>query len=103
MDYQVIFKDTFVEDLERMLRSIAVDNPIAASKLGRLIIQKAESLSFFPERHPRVRERQAIRRFIVKHHFKIFFRVCQEPRTVEILRCWDGRQKSDPSLLVEGR
>ena len=98
MDYKVIFKDPFAEDLERMLRRIALDNPIAARNLGQLIIQRAEGLNFFPERHPRVRQRPQIRRFIVKQHFKVFYRVHQEHQLVEILRCWDGRRESDPIL-----
>jgi plasmid stabilization system protein ParE len=63
MDYQVIFKDSCVEDLERIVRRIAADNPIAARNLGQLIIQMAESLSFFPERHPKVRQRPGVRRW----------------------------------------
>ncbi len=98
MDFKVIFKDTFVEDLERTVRWIAVHNPAAARKLGEIIVQMAESLSFFPERHPKVRQRPGIRRFIVKKHFKVFYRVQHESRTVEILRCWDGRRKSDPTM-----
>jgi toxin ParE1/3/4 len=53
MDFKVVFKDTFLADLEAIVRSIAVHNPEAARKLGLLLIQTAESLSFFPERHPR--------------------------------------------------
>lgn len=52
MDYQVIFKDTFLADFERIVRLIAVHNPVAAHKLGGLIVQTGESLGFFPERHP---------------------------------------------------
>ena len=98
MDYKVIFKDTFLADLERIVRLIAVHNPDAALKLGELIVQTGESLSFFPERHPRVRQRPGVRRFIVKKYFKVFYRVNQETRTVEILRLWDGRQANDPLL-----
>lgn len=98
MDYQVIFKDPFIEDLERMVRRIAVDNPVAARNLGELTIKLAESLSFFPERHPRVRQRPDVRRFVVKKYYKVFYRALPESRTVEILRCWDGRRESDPIL-----
>ena len=90
MDFKVIFKDSFSEDLERILRKIAVDNPIAARNLGQLIIQMTESLNFFPERHPKVRQRLGIRRFIVKKYYKVFYRVQFESRTVEVLRCWDA-------------
>jgi toxin ParE1/3/4 len=98
MDFKVVFKDTFLADLERIVRLIAVHNPGAARKLGELIVQTGESLSFFPERHPRVRQRPGVRRFVVKKYFKVFYRVNQETRTVEILRLWDGRQANDPLL-----
>lgn len=96
MDHKVIFKDPFIEDLERILRKIALDNPSAAKTLGELIIQAGENLSFFPERHPRVHQRPDLRRFVVKKCYKVFYRVLPEPRTVEILRCWDGRREADP-------
>jgi plasmid stabilization system protein ParE len=95
MDFKVVFRDTFIEDLERVVRSVAAHNPTAAHKLGELIISASESLSFFPERHPRVRQRPGIRRFIVKKYFKVFYRVRNESMTVDILRCWDGRRGSE--------
>ena len=98
MDFRVIFKGAFLADLERIVRSVAVHNPSAARKLGDLIIQSGESLCFFPERHPKVRQRPGVRRFIVKKYFKVFYRVQHESRTVEMLRCWDGRRESDPVL-----
>ena len=98
MDFKVIFRDTFLEDLERVVSSIATRNPTAARKLGEMIIAAGESLSFFPERHPRVRQRPEIRRFIVKKHFKVFYRVQRQSMTVEILRCWDGRRGTEPTI-----
>ena len=98
MDFKVIFRDTFADDLGRIVRSIAAHNPDAARKLGEIIIQLAESLSFFPERHPRLRQRPALRRFIAKKYFKVFYRIQHESRTVEILRCWDGRQATEPRI-----
>ena len=98
MDYQVIFKDTFRADLEHIVRWIAVHNPDAARRLGEHIIQMNESLSFFPERHPRVRQRHGVRRFIAGRHFKVFYRIQSGSRTVEILRCWDGRRGTEPTL-----
>lgn len=98
MDYRVIFRDTFVSDLERIVKWIAVHDPSAARKLGDIIIQGGESLCFFPERHPKVRQRPGVRRFIVKKHFKVFYRVHPESRIVEVLRCWDGRRDSDPAM-----
>jgi plasmid stabilization system protein ParE len=58
----------------------------------------SKSLCFFSERHPKVRQRPGVRRFIVKKYFKVFYRVRPELRTVELLRCWDGRREFDPVL-----
>ena len=43
MDFKVIFKDTFLADLERIVKLIAVHNPLAAQKLGLRIVQTGES------------------------------------------------------------
>ncbi len=98
MDFKVIFKDTFVMDLERAVRSLATHNPKAAQALGEILVSTAENLSFFPERHPQVRGRPGNRRFIVKKHFKVFYRVRYESMSVEILRCWDGRREFGPEI-----
>ena len=50
MDFKVIFKDTFVVDLEVIIKKVAIHNPDAALQLGEMIIRTAEGLSFFPER-----------------------------------------------------
>ena len=98
MDYKVVFQETFLEDLERMLRKIAAENKMAAIRLGNRIVSLGESLAFFPERHPRVRQRPELRRYIVARHYKIFYRVRGDARRVEILRCWDGRQGANPRI-----
>ena len=98
MDFKVIFRDTFLEDLGRIIGRIAAHDSMAARRLGETIIGTAESLSFFPERYPKLRQRPTIRRFIVRRHFKVFYRVLLEPKVVEILRCWDGRRRADPPV-----
>jgi len=98
MDFKVIFRDSFVEDLERIVRLIASQNPAAAVRFGELVIRMSENLGFFPERHPNVRQRPGVRRFVVKKYFKVFYRIQYESRTVEILRLWDARQRRDPAF-----
>jgi len=98
MDFKIIFKATFVSDLELIVRSIADRNPEAALKLGEHIIQTGENLRFFPERHPKLRQRSGIRRVIVRKYFKLFYRIDQERQSVEVLRCWDGRRGHNPSI-----
>jgi len=98
MDFKVIFHELFIDDLERIVRSVAAHNPAAAQKLGEIIINTCEGLRFFPERHPRLRERQGIRRFIVRKYFKVFYHIDRETKRVQILRCWDGRREIDPTF-----
>jgi plasmid stabilization system protein ParE len=65
MDFKVVFTETFCSDLEEILEHIAAQDPTAAGKLGNRTIDMCEGLSFFPERHPRLRRRPTIRRLMV--------------------------------------
>lgn len=96
MDFKVIFRDTFNHDLEEIVKKVALQNPAAAKMLGESIIRTGESLCFFPERFPRLRQRPGVRRFLVLKYYKTFYRVHSDLKIVEILRCWDGRRGTDP-------
>lgn len=96
MDFKVVFRESFLHDLRRIVESVAAHDQRAAARLGSLIVSRAEKLSFFPERYPRVRQRRNMRRFVVSKYFKVFYSIQREAGTVEILRCWDGRRGSDP-------
>lgn len=98
MDYKVDFKDSFIEDLEGIVCALAVEHAEAARNLGDLIVGASEGLAFFPERYPRVRRRPELRRFIVGRYFKVFYRIQPSTKTIEILRCWDGRRGTDPIM-----
>jgi len=66
---------SFLEDLESIVRVIAAKDAGAAGRLGELLVRTGESLAFFPERHPCVRQRRELRRCIVAQHYKVFYRV----------------------------
>ena len=48
MDFKVVFKDTFIEDLAQIVGQIAAHDASAGQNFGENIIKTAESLSFFP-------------------------------------------------------
>src|SRR5687768_4023865 len=96
MDFKVVFKDSFILDLKQLIQWIASEDPNAAKRLGKLIVDRSESLAFFPERYPKVRQRTEIRRFVIQKNFKVFYRVRSDLGLVEILRCCDGRRESNP-------
>ena len=98
MDFKVVFTETFCADLEEILEHIAAQDPTAARKLGDHIVDLCEGLSFFPERCPRVRQRPTIRRLMVGKHHKVFYRIKERERSVEILRLWDARRGTEPPL-----
>jgi len=98
MDFQVIFRDTFLADLEELVRRISIQSPQAGQRFGETIVSAGEDLRFFPQRHPTVRQRPGIRRFVIKKYFKVFYCVDSENKIVEILRLWDGRRGTDPDL-----
>jgi len=100
LDYKVEFTESFLADLEQIVRNVAEVDSRAAKKLGEAIICRGEALAFFPERHPRVRQRPGLRRYIVATHYKVFYRLQSEARVVEILRCWDGRRGTDPTISL---
>ncbi|MEK6405901.1 MAG: type II toxin-antitoxin system RelE/ParE family toxin [Acidobacteriota bacterium] len=96
MDFKVVFTETFCCDLEDILEHIAAHDPMAARRLGDRVIDMCEALSFFPERYPKVRRRPNIRRLVVGKYYRVFYRIKQGDRVVEILRLWDGRRGSNP-------
>lgn len=101
MDYKVEFKGSFLDDLERIVETISEENAKAARKLGERIVSMADDLVFFPERHPRVRQRPWLRRYVVAGHYKVFYRIREDVMKVEILRCWDGKRGSEPGVVRE--
>jgi len=98
VDYKVEFKEPFLDDLGQIVVAIAGENAEAARRLGEMIVTASEALEFFPQRHPRIRQRPEIRRFIVARYWKVFYRIRRDTRTVEILRCWDGRRGIEPVI-----
>ena len=96
MDFKVIFHKSFLDDFEQIVTRIVALDPTAAFTFGNLVVRTCESLSFFPERHPTVRQRPGIRRLVVHKYYKVFYRVRRGAKTVEILRFWDGRRGIEP-------
>ena len=101
MEFKVIFRESFLHDLRRIVEAVAAHDPKAATRLGNLIVSRAEKLTFFPERYPRVRQRRGVRRFVAGRYFKVFYAIERETGTIEILRFWDGRRGSDPIVEIK--
>ena len=96
MDFQIEIKDPAIADLAEIVSYIARDNPDAALALGNYLLDAAMSLAQTPHRgspHPKLSD---IRKLTVRP-FKIFYRVQESRRLVEVLRFWHSA-RSEPKL-----
>jgi toxin ParE1/3/4 len=86
----VVWRARALADVSRIVRYIAVDNPVAARRVGREPLLAGDSLTPFPRRgrpgrHPDTRELVAMPPYI------IVYRV-SGAATVTILRIWHDSQ-----------
>src|SRR6266581_1940381 len=97
MDYKIVFSEPAIEDLENIVRFIAQDNPQAAARFGAKLIESVRNLAAFPRFGRVVPEKndENIREIIFKA-YRIFYRVKDEARTVEIARFWHAARGEPP-------
>ena len=89
MGVPVVITPTAIDDLERIVRYIALDSPERAKRFGYALIDEALSLGPFPEMgcvtpeigDPTVRE-------IVHGAYRIIYELRREPSAVYVLRFW---------------
>ena len=89
MDYKIIFSEPAIEDLASIVRFIGRDNQPAAAKFGGKLIESVRHLTTFPRMGRVVPEQsdENIREIVLKP-YRIFYRVKDELRVIEIIRFW---------------
>jgi toxin ParE1/3/4 len=89
MDFTVFLSSRALSDLERIVAFIALDNAVAAERLGNQLLDAALSLTHFPERGRMVPEfRRPQLREIVFRSYRIIYRVNSADHSLEIVRFW---------------
>ncbi len=89
MDFRVILTPTAREDLREIVKFIARDNREAAEKFGHVLVDKALSLTKFPERGRSVPEFQDEEtREINLRSYRIIYYVDKAHREVYVVRFW---------------
>jgi toxin ParE1/3/4 len=91
MDYRVILSPRAIQDLESIVRYIALDNPQRAESFGQELIDATKVLRRFPEMGrvvPGLRGTGA--REMIHRPFRIVYRVNHQKQTVEVSRFWHG-------------
>ena len=66
MGWKIIFAPQALEELEQIVRFIAQDDPQAAIRFGDYLVDRAESLTNFPELGTPYRKRANVRRALVQ-------------------------------------
>jgi len=87
MDFRVEVKETAIADLAEIVSYVAEDNPDAARRLGDALLDAALSLSQAPFKGSRYARLAGIRKLTLAP-YKIFYRVNEANRLVEVLRFW---------------
>jgi toxin ParE1/3/4 len=91
MDFQVVWTDPALADLEEIVVYISQHDPAAAGRVGNDIVDHAETLRTFPFIGPTYpRGSRGGNREIVCGNYRIFYRVSEQQKLVEILTIWRG-------------
>ena len=98
MDYKIIFSEPAIDDLESIVRFIAQDNQESAAKFGGKLIESVRYLAEFPRFGRVVPEQndENIREIIFKP-YRIFYRVKDEMKVVEVIRFWHAA-RGEPEI-----
>ena len=96
MAYKILFTEDALVDLEVLLAYIRADNAAAAERLGRALLIHVELLRDFPRLGGPVASRRGVR-MLVHAPIRIYYRVHEDSRLIEILHFWHGSRK-DPDF-----
>lgn len=89
--YKVLLRRTAHDSLREIVSHVSNDNPAAAEKLGRELLDQALSLESSPFRGSRVRKRAGYLK-LVHGNYVIYYRIKEEEKIVEVLRFVHGAQ-----------
>jgi toxin ParE1/3/4 len=98
VEFKIVWSDRAIADLEELCAYIASDNPEAAYKTGRGILEHVRTLATFPfigPTYPRGNQDHA--REIIYRPYRIFYEVNEEARAVNILHVRHGARR-EPKL-----
>lgn len=92
MAYKVLFTEDALNDLEVLLDYISADKPSAAEQFGTALLKHIELLASLPGIGTPVAGRPGVRK-IVHAPVRIYYRVHEDRRLVEILYLWHGSRR----------
>ncbi len=93
MDYKVVWTDPAIENLKTIFEYLSEKEPGAAKTVVTGILERAETLTTFPSAGDLFRRRGKIRQ-IFSGVYRIFYRVDEAQRRVDVLAVWHGSRRS---------
>jgi len=97
MDFRVRFQKRALNDLERLVRRIATDNPEAARRFGHGLVVAAERRATAPESGTPYDPSRSILSFPYPP-YRIYYRLLPQEATMEVLKIWHGMRGRAPRL-----
>ena len=89
MDYKIIFSLKAVNDLETIVRYVALDNPEIVKRLRENLLNKAKELEKFPLRGQIVPEFDQVNLHqLLFKPYRIIYRVKESKKQISIARFW---------------
>ena len=94
MGYEVAWTERALADLESAVRHVAVDDPEAAERLRLELLGSVEVLTRFPFIGPGYeRDRSGRAREILCGRYRVFYRVDEGAKRVEVLVVWHSARR----------
>lgn len=97
MDFRVHFQKRALNDLERLVRHIAQDDPMTAERFGLALVAAVEHRATAPESGTPYDTKRRLRSFPFGP-YRIYYRVLDEHNTLEVLKIWHGMRGHKPKL-----
>ena len=98
MDWEIVWTEPAAVAVEQILRTVASHSPASAESLRTEMLESVEVLGRFPLIGPTYeRDRTGRTREILCRQYRIFYRVLEDRRRVEILTVWHSARR-DPKL-----
>ena len=94
MDYEVVWTERAISDLEAAIHSIAIEVPLSAERLRLDLLESVAFLSRFPSIGPiyeRLRARR-VREYLC-NRYRIFYQIDEQILRIEILMIWHSSRK----------
>ena len=98
MGHKIIFSPRAIADLERIVKTIAKNNPTAAARVGNALLDKVVILGDFPYLGSVFPRRPSIRK-LVSYPYIIYYRPRADDVAIDILHYRHGAQK-EPSFTA---